>query len=75
MTIVQKYPELSGAQKKQKIIDDSDLLPEDQEDAANAFVQLTLPPMIDAVVDAYKHNIDPKKIRAGCLACFSKCRR
>lgn len=78
MSIVQRYPRLSGQQKKQlvvevltKVVDDSDLLPADQEQAALMFIQFTLPPMIDVVVDAYRHNgIDLKKSVNSCFPCL-----
>jgi len=76
MQIVQKYPEMSGADKKSAVIDiltklvnDSGLVPPEKRDGALSFVVHTLPNMIDTVVSAYQHKIKLKKVgqRCGCI--------
>nr|QBK86362.1 MAG: uncharacterized protein LCMAC102_01570 [Marseillevirus LCMAC102] len=79
MTIVQKYPILTGTEKKtlvidiiQKIINKTDLLPENQKQPASFFIEFTLPTLIDTIVSAYNHDIDLKKLGVGCLKCIFK---
>ncbi len=77
MQIVQKYPELTGEDKKRmvidilaRLVDESDLVPAKYQDASLIFIQYTLPNMIDAVVNAYQHKIKLKKVgqRCGCIS-------
>ena len=76
MQIVQGYPTLTGADKKRLVIDvltklvsDSGLVSAEQQEAARAFIQHSLPNMIDMVVNAYQHKIKLKKVgqRCGCI--------
>jgi|GEM_PF-5982022 len=80
MQIVQKYPNLSGNEKKKlvvnvikQLVDDSDIIPQEQEAIALTIIQYTLPHVIDAVVAAYKKNIDLKKIKEDCIGGKYKC--
>ncbi len=79
MTIVQKYPTLTGTEKKnlvidiiQKIIDDTNLLPEDQKQTAFLFIRFTLPSLIDTIISVYNREIDLKKIGQGCVSCLKR---
>ena len=81
MVIVQKYPNLSGSQKKQitiellqKLVDKSNLIPEEHEAATMIFMESILPSLIDKIVDSYQHKIDLKKIGKKILAYFLKFR-
>ena len=76
MQIVQKYPNLTGSDKKRLVIDvmsklvsESDLVSEEQQEDAQAFLQHALPNMIDTVVNAYQHKIKLKKVgqKCGCI--------
>ena len=70
MVIVQKYPEMSGETKKRividiikHIVDDSDIFKKgEEEEAVKLFIEITLPVLIDTVVNVYNHNIDLEKI-------------
>ncbi len=73
MELVQKVPELTGSERKNividvvvKIVDDSNLLSGEDEAAALMFIEMTLPTLIDTVVNAYKKHIDLKKIKTSC---------
>ncbi len=75
MQIVQKYPELTGEDKKRmvidilsRLVDESNLVPSKYQDTSRVFIQHTLPNMIDAVVNAYQHKIKLKKVvqKCGC---------
>jgi hypothetical protein len=76
MVVVQKYPELDGATKKQlvidvlsKIVDDSGLVKDEDKEACHLLIQVTVPVVIDTIVSAYNHEIDLKKVKS----CFAKC--
>lgn len=77
MMVVQKYPGLTGPEKKQtvtdvviKIVNESGLLnPEDQA-AANMFIEITLTIIIDTIKSAYNHDFDLKKIKANWCSCL-----
>nr|QBK86200.1 MAG: uncharacterized protein LCMAC101_07950 [Marseillevirus LCMAC101] len=77
MQIVQKYPTMTGVDKKKAVIDiltklvnDSGLVPPEQQEKALSFVVHTLPNMIDTVVSVYQHRIKLKKVgqRCGCVS-------
>ncbi len=77
MTTVQKYPNLDGPSKKQLVIDvitkvvhESDIFAPEDKMAGDMFIQLTLPMLIDTIINAYNHKVDLKKIKASCVNCF-----
>ena len=78
MVVVQRYPTMSGLEKKEvvtdimvKIVNESGLLKPDDQQAAATFIGIILPVMIDTIKSVYNHEYDLKKIRSKW--CFSCC--
>jgi hypothetical protein len=75
MKIVEKNHSLSGADKKQYVIDiiskfvnDSSALSPQYKADADAFIRSTLPELIDQIVAVYEHEVELKKSKKqqGC---------
>lgn len=76
MELVEEYDDLSGPQKKAitiavliKIVDETDIVPAEYEEAALNFIETTLPIVIDTVVGAFNQVIKLKNHGSNTTKC------
>jgi hypothetical protein len=72
MVLVQRYPNMTGLEKKQLVVKicqkivATELVPEADREAMIQFIDVALPPTIDMIVAAYNHKFDLSKLRSRC---------
>lgn len=79
MQVVERYPQLSGAEKKQLVLDlskqvvsDLKMIDESKRDAINLAIDMLLPTMIDQIIAATRGELDINKIVGRCGAGIRK---
>lgn len=73
MQMVERIHSLSGPEKKKmvidvllKLIDESDVLDEETEQALQSFIEITLPGTIDIIIAASKNQFDINSVKKRC---------
>jgi len=79
MQVVERYPQLSGPEKKQLVIDlskqivsDLKMIDESKRDTINFAIDMVLPTVIDQIIAATRGELDINKIVSKCSAGIRK---
>ena len=79
MELVEKYPELSGIEKKKIVLDVlkqiiiNKVKNEDQKITLLQFLDEIIPDMIDLIIDATKGKLDINNVSHIAVGCFGRC--